>query len=485
MYEIPQASAEQLSFQQIGKYSEQLPNTMILAINERAEIIQCNSLFLKETGYTAADILLRSIQVITDSERFSNTETEGSAALEQFQQLSVEPFPLALNKASGDLLRVTCMPILNKAETGGNYMLLLLHSLEPLSGGSLVQQFGETMLSDDHIGVILLDRHTRSIIDINPLASQLLGFPKTSIMNEILMKFFANAPNEYALICQSLDEGIPVRNYPLTWIFEDRHTELLMDVGLLHSPPGGVAGAYIIFKDVTNLRSLEKQVLRSDRLAMIGQVAAGAAHEIRNPLTAIRGFVQIFRKTTIERGMNKEAEYTEIMLVELDRINELVNEFLMLSKPRKTMNEWVNVESVMREIMPIIASEGLLYGVTVSWTSEGQLPFVTADHEMLKQVYLNICKNGIEAMTQGGELTIKGYTAGEGKERSLVIDFTDTGPGILESIIDRIFDPFVTTKANGTGLGLSVCQRIMHDFGGSIRAVSTEIGSCFTVDLPY
>ncbi len=90
--------------------------------------------------------------------------------------------------------------------------------------------------------------------------------------------------------------------------------------------------------------------------------------------------------------MDKEAEYTQIMLIELDRINDLVNEFLMLSKPRKTMNEWVNVESVIGEIMPIIASEGLLHGVTVSWSSDDQLPLIMADREMLKQVYLNICR---------------------------------------------------------------------------------------------
>ena len=148
------------------------------------------------------------------------------------------------------------------------------------------------------------------------------------------------------------------------------------------------------------------------------------------------------------------------------------------------MNEWVNVESVIGEIMPIIASEGLLHGVTVSWSSDDQLPLIMADREMLKQVYLNICKNGIEAMTQGGVLTVRGYAAGKGKERSLVIDITDTGPGIHKTLLDKIFDPFVTTKANGTGLGLSVCQRIMDDFGGSIRAHSTENGACFTVVLP-
>lgn len=482
MYEIPPASAEQLSLQRIGKYSAHLPGTMILVINEQAEIIQCNSLFLKETSYAAADILHSPIRTLTHSERF-NYEFEANAASNLLHSQLNEPFLLELNKATGDLYPVTCVPVLHTAKEGNSYTLLM-NSSGPVSGGSLVQQFGETILSDDYMGVILLERNNRSIIDINPLACQMLGFPKTMIMNEELVKFFANAQSEYAVICKSLDEGIPIRNYPLTWILEEERTELLMDVGLLHSPPSEMEGAYIIFKDVTNLRSLEKQVQRSDRLSMIGQVAAGAAHEIRNPLTAIRGFVQMFGKTAVERGMDKEAEYTQIMLIELDRINDLVNEFLMLSKPRKTMNEWVNVESVIGEIMPIIASEGLLHGVTVSWSSDDQLPLIMADREMLKQVYLNICKNGIEAMTQGGVLTVRGYAAGKGKERSLVIDITDTGPGIHKTLLDKIFDPFVTTKANGTGLGLSVCQRIMDDFGGSIRAHSTENGACFTVVLP-
>ena len=482
MYEISPASAEHLNLQRIGKYSAHLPGTMILVINEQAEIIQCNSLFLKETSYTAADILHSPIRKLTHNERF-NHAVEADAASNLLHSQLNEPFLLELNKATGDLYPVTCVPVLHKAEEGNSYTLLM-NSSGPVSGGSLVQQFGETMLSDDYMGVILLERNTRNIIDINPLACQMLGFPKTMIMNEELVKFFVDAQSEYAAICKSLDEGIPIRNYPLTWILEEERTELLMDVGLLNSPPSEMEGAYIIFKDVTNLRSLEKQVQRSDRLAMIGQVAAGAAHEIRNPLTAIRGFVQMFGKTAVERGMDKEAEYTQIMLIELDRINDLVNEFLMLSKPRKTMNEWINVESVIGEIMPIIASEGHLHGVTVSWSSDDQLPLIMADREMLKQVYLNICKNGIEAMTQGGVLTVRGYAAGEGKERNLVIDISDTGPGIHKPLLDKIFDPFVTTKANGTGLGLSVCQRIMDDFGGSIRADSTENGACFTVVLP-
>jgi signal transduction histidine kinase len=228
---------------------------------------------------------------------------------------------------------------------------------------------------------------------------------------------------------------------------------------------------------------LEQQVQRSDRLAMIGQIAAGTAHEIRNPLTSIKGFLQMMHTTFQEKQMDKEQEFTQIMLTEINRINELVNEFLLLSKPKNITYDEVDVTAVLREILPIINNEALLYNVTIQYESVEPLPKVVADRELLKQVYLNICKNGIEAMVDGGNLTITERVDEE--EKKIHIDFHDTGPGIPVFVIDKIFDPFFTTKPNGTGLGLSVCQRIIHDMGGTVRVSCKGFGTTFTVSIPY
>ncbi|WP_311198806.1 ATP-binding protein [Paenibacillus hexagrammi] len=242
-------------------------------------------------------------------------------------------------------------------------------------------------------------------------------------------------------------------------------------------------GAYIIFKDVTNLRSLEEMVQRSDRLAMIGQIAAGTAHEIRNPLTSIKGFLQVLKRTFETQGMSKEQNYTDVMLAEINRINELVNEFLLLGKPKHIAYEQTDVSEVLSEILPIINNEAVLHNVHLQYKASTHLPEVIADREMLKQVFLNICKNGIEAMVEGGTLTISESV--ETSDHFVCIDVHDTGPGIPSFVIDKIFDPFFTTKDEGTGLGLSVCQRIIHDMGGMIRVSSKGYGTTFTISIPY
>jgi signal transduction histidine kinase len=143
----------------------------------------------------------------------------------------------------------------------------------------------------------------------------------------------------------------------------------------------------------------------------------------------------------------------------------------------------VDVQAVLHGILPIIENEAILHNVEVRYERMDQLPSVIADQEMLKQVFLNVCKNGIEAMPDGGKLTITEKM--DAAERKVLIDIHDTGPGIPPFLIDKIFDPFFTTKEEGTGLGLSVCQRIIHDIGGTIRVSSKGYGTTFTLGIPF
>lgn len=479
MYDTPPDSIVRLSLRSLDDYSNRLPGTLVIVVDNQAQVVRGNMHFLRETGYSASFIENQPLRMLLCDEPSEWVSAE--YFLRSLTERVAEPMTVLMKKADGSKLCVLVIRMIIETELG-MLTMLLLYNQEPALKGNLVEQFGKTMLTDEHIGVVLLQPDT-TIFDISPLACQVLGVCKTGVVNEPLSRFFTNAENEYEIIRSALDSGESVRNYPITWIHEER-TELLMDVGWLRSPDGSMEGAYIIFKDITNLRSLEEQVQRSDRLAMIGQIAAGAAHEIRNPLTAIRGFLQMFRKTMIDRDMSKEVGYTDIMLSELDRINELVSEFLMLSKPRNVIYDEVNVHTVLSSIMPVISSEATLHDITVHWEMEEGLPPVTADREMLKQVFLNICKNGIEAMAEGGALAVKGRMEADADGQWIIIDILDNGPGIPLHMLDKIFDPFVTTKANGTGLGLSVCQRIVHEFGGTIRAVSKENGAQFTIILP-
>ncbi|PZE20092.1 PAS domain-containing protein [Paenibacillus xerothermodurans] len=349
-------------------------------------------------------------------------------------------------------------------------------------GLNLLQQFAGTFLKDVNLGVILMNTHFE-LIDISDMACRLLGLVKEEVVHRPLEEIFANMPAEHQLVHRNILDGMVVRNHAISWTNNQERYELLVDSNVLRDDHHQVVGAYIMFKDVTNLRSLEEQVQRSDRLAMIGQIAAGTAHEIRNPLTSIKGFLQVLRKTLEDKGMDRECGYTEVMLGEINRINQLVSEFLLLSKPKHVSYDSVDISQVVREILPIINNEAILHGVVVQYESALDLPQVVADKELLKQVFLNICKNGIEAMGVGGQLTLTERL--DMDERKVNIDIHDTGPGIPMFVVDKIFDPFFTTKAEGTGLGLSVCQRIIHDIGGNIRVSSKGYGTTFTVSIPF
>lgn len=347
---------------------------------------------------------------------------------------------------------------------------------------SLLQQFSGTFVRDVNLGVLLVDKEFR-LVDISELACSILGIDRHQSINRPMEDIFHAVPKEHQLIQRTLLDGVLVRNHAVSWTLNRERYELLMDSSLIRDGAGRVVGAYVIFKDVTNLRSLEQQVQRSDRLAMIGQIAAGTAHEIRNPLTSIKGFLQVLNRTFQQKGMEREQGYTDLMLAEIDRINELVGEFLLLSKPKNVTYDKIDVSSVLRDILPIINNQAVLHNVTIQYESVYQMPKVVADRELLKQVFINLCKNGIEAMVQGGTLTITERV--EYRERKVNVEIQDAGPGIPAFLIDKIFDPFFTTKESGTGLGLSVCQRIIHDIGGHIRVASKGYGTTFTVSMPF
>lgn len=347
---------------------------------------------------------------------------------------------------------------------------------------SIARQYSSQIMNDVNSGIIVVDTDSR-VIEINRTACSILGIHKDDLIGKTFLELFPDLPEENNLVPHSLIDGLTVRNKAFTWTSHGKLYELLLDSHHLYSEAGELAGAYVIFKDVSNLRTIDEKMQRSDRLSMIGQVAAGTAHEIRNPLTSIHGFLQILGKSLHEAGMEKETGYVELMLTEIKRINSLVDQFLLLSKPRDVQYKVIDLNDVLREIIPIIQNQAILHNVDVMNHTDGQLPKIIGDSELIKQVFLNICKNAVEAIGDRGQVVIDHDYKTD--EKKVSINIHDTGIGIPPYVIDRIFDPFFTTKSEGTGLGLAVCQRIIQDLGGGIRISSKGFGTTFHVMLPY
>lgn len=355
----------------------------------------------------------------------------------------------------------------------------MIYSFGLEKGGELdFTFFLEQVMKEIRVGIVVLDREGR-IQAISRMACEWLGVKRDWVLGLTVEEAFPGFGDEHFLNRSVLD-GITIQDKAFSWRNGDRRFDFIVDSFLMRGVVNEIIYGCYTFKNVSHLRGFEHQIERNDRLAMIGQIAAGTAHEIRNPLTSINGFLQMMGTTLESAGMVKEKQYTDIMLREIKRINELVSEFLLLSRQKEVQYRLVDMEETFAGIIPIVESEALLHGIEIR-VLKGEGPFfVVGDSELLKQVMLNISKNGIEAMGKEGTLTIELNNG----EMGIEIRISDTGPGIPPYLLDKIFDPFFTTKEEGTGLGLPVCQKIVHDMGGNIRVSSKGFGSIFYISFP-
>lgn len=227
-------------------------------------------------------------------------------------------------------------------------------------------------------------------------------------------------------------------------------------------------------------KELEEQVQRADRLSLIGEMTAGMAHEIRNPLMAIKGFAQLQGEDTTAQ---EQKEYNEIIVREVDRMNQLIEQLLYFSRPTLARLTGVNVNDVLRNTLMLVElrakSSRILFEVDVA----PDLPLVSANEEQLEQVFLNILINAIQALDNDGVIEI--VSRRQAELRQVIVCIADSGPGIAPENMDKLFDPFFTTKATGTGLGLSVAQHMMEIWDGKITVESAiGRGSTFTLTFP-
>ncbi|MED1265653.1 ATP-binding protein [Bacillus mycoides] len=215
----------------------------------------------------------------------------------------------------------------------------------------------------------------------------------------------------------------------------------------------------------------------TENLAVIGTMSTTIAHEIRNPLTALKGFTQIQKERNPEDTMSYE-----IMLQEIERINGFVSELMLLGKPKPTNYEWCNIGEILLYVVQLMESYATQYKVKFNLQVDGNLPVINGDDKQLKQVLLNIIKNGIESMPGGGNIRILAYEkAGE----NLCISVEDQGLGIENEKIEKIGKAFYTTKENGTGLGLMITYKIIEEHQGSIAIESSMgIGTKVEIYLP-
>lgn len=241
--------------------------------------------------------------------------------------------------------------------------------------------------------------------------------------------------------------------------------------------PCGLSTVQVIIRDVTDRKRDEVSLRNAEKLAVVGQLAASIAHEIRNPLTSIIGFTQIMRSKA--RGDNKR--YFDIMRMELIRIEGILNQLLVLSKPQGEVFRPTDVGLVIIETATLLQAQATLQRVVIETQVDDGIPFIYADANQLKQVFVNVVKNAIESMPQGGVVRLSVAMV----EEQVCVKCSDSGKGIPQDQLDKLGTPFYTTKENGTGLGFMVSQRIIDAHQGTMHVVSkVGVGTTVRIMLP-
>jgi PAS domain S-box-containing protein len=230
-------------------------------------------------------------------------------------------------------------------------------------------------------------------------------------------------------------------------------------------------------REIGDRKKAEEMMMKTERLSVAGQLAAGIAHELRNPLTAVRGFIQLLEPKAPDSG-----EYFRIIYSELNRIQSIMQEFLMLTRPTELNVNRVNLIVVLEDVIHLIQPQAMLSNVEIQFDRAVTSMMAECDENRMKQVFINLIKNAIEAMPNGGRITVSVSALQDGFVR---IRIADTGSGIPPSVIEKLGEPFYTTKDKGTGLGLAICNKIVQEHRGWLEIHSTEgEGTIIDVILP-
>jgi signal transduction histidine kinase len=240
---------------------------------------------------------------------------------------------------------------------------------------------------------------------------------------------------------------------------------------------GNVVQVVVVIEDATARKAFEAEALHSGRLSVLGQLAAGIAHEIGNPLSSLHARLQLMKR---HREPDFQQESLKVLQTQIDRIGRIVRNVSHLSHNRPEGWSTIDINGVVAEAVSLVKLDSRARNVRFIETPQADLPAIRGVRDQLLQVVINLLLNAIEAMPEGGHLETT--TAAEAQRVKIAV--RDTGGGIAESVRSRLFEPFFTTKAEGTGLGLSICYSLVHAHGGTIDVVSSAGGSRFTVELP-
>lgn len=343
-------------------------------------------------------------------------------------------------------------------------------------------------------GVLTVDREGR-ITTLNPSAEAILGWPAESLVGYSLFEVAEGqlqSPTLERLVGETLKKQVTHASEKALIRTRDRgEAEIGLTTSLLRDAEGKVSGMVMNFRDLTRLEEIHSQMERADRLASLGGLAAGVAHEVRNPLGTIRGLTQLLKEDLPvegERGKARRA-YLDVITQEVDRLDGVVEQLLRFARPIRTEErdkaKPEDLNQILHQAVTLSGHEQGRKGIRIVEEYEAGLPACVVMGGQIVHAVLNLILNAIDASPAGGEVRVTSGVrteAGEGKWAVLAVQ--NHGPAIPAKDLEKIFDPFYTTKEGGTGLGLAIAHQITAAQGGRITVHSDEQATRFAVELP-
>jgi two-component system nitrogen regulation sensor histidine kinase GlnL len=325
----------------------------------------------------------------------------------------------------------------------------------------------------------------------NPAAEQITGFSQRQAKGAEFEKLFTLETTLIEMLRKTMQTGITISDHENVVVRSTgRVTPVAVTCYPLVQGSGENIGAILTLKDITYIRELEAAVRQADRLSTLGTLAAGLAHEVKNPLGGIKGAAQLLEREF--EPQSDKLEYTRVVIRETERIDHIIRELLELASPRALKLEPVNLHKILGDILLLQKQAVSDREISFNKQLDPSIPEIIADEELLTRLFLNLICNAIDAIGDNGRLTVTSrvlsdyrMTQNHCNSRMVAIEVTDDGTGIPQEDLENIWTPFYSTKSGGTGLGLTICHKIVSEHRGMIKAESDPgHGTKFTVLLP-
>jgi PAS domain S-box-containing protein len=353
-----------------------------------------------------------------------------------------------------------------------------------------LKTYTDNILASLTSGIVTVDLDGR-VVTLNPAAELMTGFFVGEVRGRYCTEVFAHTPDLAELLMETLANRVFVAGVRVTLRRRNgRVVPVELSAAPLRGGEGKELGVIGVFRDLTKVQQLEDRLRRSDRLAAIGELAAGLAHEIKNPLTSLLTFSRHLSRRFDDPEFRQK--FLSVVPRELERINNIVERLLELARPAPLTFKPLRLPALLERVLELYGDRLEAQSVRVTRDWRRDVPAVWADQEALYRALVNLVTNALDAMPRGGSLALRvGWSEGEllggprAGGRRVAIEVEDSGMGIAAADLDRVFNPFFSTKEGGTGLGLALTQKIVEDHGGSIDVRSVPgAGALFRIVLP-